>query len=162
MACKIPTNCWGKKYVEYMSLDEHCARCLSKSKWIICSWKSEVSKSTECSMRPFSDIVCLSFFSQGEFSFQDHTWKTISSSAKDLISSLLSVEPYKRPTASDVCLMLPPPLHIGKFEWHTTLLNSRTMYHFEPASAAPLGDRRLRKARSHGCRGRLKTAEVQC
>ncbi|KAJ1272930.1 hypothetical protein BS78_06G240800 [Paspalum vaginatum] len=35
---------------------------------------------------------------QGEFSFQDHTWKTISSSAKDLISSLLSVEPYKRPT----------------------------------------------------------------
>jgi len=53
---------------------------------------------------------------QGEFSFQDHTWKTISSSAKDLISSLLSVEPYKRPTASDVCLMLPPPLHIGKFE----------------------------------------------
>ncbi|GJM88930.1 hypothetical protein PR202_ga05512 [Eleusine coracana subsp. coracana] len=39
---------------------------------------------------------------QGEFSFQDHTWKTISSSAKDLISRLLSVEPYKRPTASDL------------------------------------------------------------
>uniref|UniRef100_A0A804P0Q0 calcium/calmodulin-dependent protein kinase n=1 Tax=Zea mays TaxID=4577 RepID=A0A804P0Q0_MAIZE len=39
---------------------------------------------------------------QGEFSFQDHTWKTISSSAKELISSLLSVEPYKRPTASDL------------------------------------------------------------
>ncbi|KAG2641669.1 hypothetical protein PVAP13_2KG237900 [Panicum virgatum] len=32
----------------------------------------------------------------------DHTWKTISSSAKELISSLLSVEPYKRPTASDL------------------------------------------------------------
>lgn len=39
---------------------------------------------------------------QGEFSFQDHTWKTISSSAKELISRLLSVEPYKRPTASDL------------------------------------------------------------
>ncbi|XP_052156122.1 uncharacterized protein LOC127773921 [Oryza glaberrima] len=39
---------------------------------------------------------------QGEFSFQDHTWKTISSSAKDLISRLLSVQPYKRPTASDL------------------------------------------------------------
>ncbi|OEL31760.1 Calcium and calcium/calmodulin-dependent serine/threonine-protein kinase [Dichanthelium oligosanthes] len=38
---------------------------------------------------------------QGEFSFQDHTWKTISSSAKELISRLLSVEPYKRPTARD-------------------------------------------------------------
>ncbi|XP_072955158.1 calcium and calcium/calmodulin-dependent serine/threonine-protein kinase-like isoform X2 [Typha angustifolia] len=38
----------------------------------------------------------------GEFSFEDQTWKTISSSAKDLISSLLSVEPYKRPTASDL------------------------------------------------------------
>ncbi|XP_037419627.1 calcium-dependent protein kinase 1-like [Triticum dicoccoides] len=41
---------------------------------------------------------------QGEFSFQEHTWKTITSSAKDLISSLLSVEPYKRPTASDLLM----------------------------------------------------------
>ncbi|XP_062231712.1 calcium-dependent protein kinase 1 [Phragmites australis] len=39
---------------------------------------------------------------QGEFSFQDHTWKRISSPAKELISSLLSVEPYKRPRASDL------------------------------------------------------------
>lgn len=41
---------------------------------------------------------------QGEFSFQEHTWKTITSSAKDLISSLLSVQPYKRPTASDLLM----------------------------------------------------------
>lgn len=41
---------------------------------------------------------------QGEFSFEEHTWKTITSSAKELISSLLSVEPYKRPTASDLLM----------------------------------------------------------
>nr|Q43531.1 RecName: Full=Calcium and calcium/calmodulin-dependent serine/threonine-protein kinase; Short=LlCCaMK [Lilium longiflorum]AAC49008.1 calcium/calmodulin-dependent protein kinase [Lilium longiflorum]prf//2113422A Ca/calmodulin-dependent protein kinase [Lilium longiflorum] len=38
----------------------------------------------------------------GDFSFEEHTWKTITSSAKDLISSLLSVDPYKRPTANDL------------------------------------------------------------
>ncbi|XP_020102239.1 calcium and calcium/calmodulin-dependent serine/threonine-protein kinase-like [Ananas comosus] len=38
----------------------------------------------------------------GEYSFEDQTWKTVTSSAKDLISSLLSVEPYKRPTADDL------------------------------------------------------------
>ncbi|XP_066370570.1 calcium and calcium/calmodulin-dependent serine/threonine-protein kinase isoform X3 [Miscanthus floridulus] len=65
---------------------------------------------------------------QGEFSFQDHTWKTISSSAKELISRLLSVEPYKRPTASDVCPMLfffllfHPYCHIGQSELHITVL----------------------------------------
>lgn len=41
---------------------------------------------------------------EGEFSFEEYTWKTITSSAKDLISSLLSVEPYKRPTASDLLM----------------------------------------------------------
>lgn len=38
----------------------------------------------------------------GDFSFGDQTWKTISSSAKDLISRLLAVEPYKRPTADEL------------------------------------------------------------
>ncbi|XP_042429941.1 calcium and calcium/calmodulin-dependent serine/threonine-protein kinase-like [Zingiber officinale] len=38
----------------------------------------------------------------GDFNFEDPTWKTISLSAKDLISRLLSVEPYKRPTATDL------------------------------------------------------------
>lgn len=38
----------------------------------------------------------------GDFSFDDITWKTISSSAKDLISRLLSVEPYKRPSAQEL------------------------------------------------------------
>ncbi|XP_065040266.1 calcium and calcium/calmodulin-dependent serine/threonine-protein kinase-like [Musa acuminata AAA Group] len=38
----------------------------------------------------------------GDFNFEDPTWKTISFSAKDLISRLLSVETYKRPTASDL------------------------------------------------------------
>ncbi|KAG0466307.1 hypothetical protein HPP92_017887 [Vanilla planifolia] len=38
----------------------------------------------------------------GDFSFEEHTWKTITSSAKDLISSLLAVEPYRRPTAADL------------------------------------------------------------
>ncbi|KAK8941227.1 Calcium and calcium/calmodulin-dependent serine/threonine-protein kinase [Platanthera zijinensis] len=38
----------------------------------------------------------------GDFSFEELTWKTISSSAKDLISRLLSVEVYKRPTAEDL------------------------------------------------------------
>jgi calcium-dependent protein kinase len=63
----------------------------------------------------------------GEFSFQDHTWKTISSPAKELISSLLSVEPYKRPTASDVCLDA-PPLHLGHLDLHITVLNLVTIY----------------------------------
>ncbi|XP_058079938.1 calcium and calcium/calmodulin-dependent serine/threonine-protein kinase-like [Magnolia sinica] len=34
---------------------------------------------------------------QGDFSFDEHTWKTISSSAKQLISSLLNVDPHRRP-----------------------------------------------------------------
>lgn len=38
----------------------------------------------------------------GDFSFEENTWKTISSSAKDLISSLLAVELHKRPTAEDL------------------------------------------------------------
>ncbi|XP_019705924.1 calcium and calcium/calmodulin-dependent serine/threonine-protein kinase isoform X2 [Elaeis guineensis] len=38
----------------------------------------------------------------GDFNFEDQTWKTISSSAKDLISRLLAVEPYKRPTAGEL------------------------------------------------------------
>lgn len=45
------------------------------------------------------------FYIQGDFNFENPTWKTISLSAKDLISRLLSVETYKRPTASDVWLM---------------------------------------------------------
>lgn len=39
---------------------------------------------------------------QGNFSFYDKTWSKISSSAKDLISSLLDVDPDKRPTADQV------------------------------------------------------------
>ena len=74
-----------------------------------------------------SNILCSSFSFQGEFSFQDHTWKTISSSAKELISSLLSVEPYKRPTASDVCLNA-PFLHLGHLDLYITALNLDTMY----------------------------------
>ncbi|PKA51190.1 Calcium and calcium/calmodulin-dependent serine/threonine-protein kinase [Apostasia shenzhenica] len=38
----------------------------------------------------------------GDFSFEEQTWKSITSSAKDLISSLLAVEPYRRPTAEDL------------------------------------------------------------
>ncbi|KAM0953929.1 putative calcium/calmodulin-dependent protein kinase CAMK-CAMK1-DCAMKL family [Dioscorea sansibarensis] len=38
----------------------------------------------------------------GDFSFDEHTWKTITPSAKQLISSLLSVDPFKRPTAKDL------------------------------------------------------------
>ncbi|ONK77985.1 uncharacterized protein A4U43_C02F13010 [Asparagus officinalis] len=38
----------------------------------------------------------------GDFSFDNLTWKTISSSAKELISRLLSVEPYKRPSAKEL------------------------------------------------------------
>ncbi|KAJ0961216.1 hypothetical protein J5N97_000810 [Dioscorea zingiberensis] len=38
----------------------------------------------------------------GDFSFDEHTWKTITSSAKQLISSLLSVDPSRRPTAKDL------------------------------------------------------------
>lgn len=40
----------------------------------------------------------------GDFSFDEHTWKNISSSAKQLISSLLSVDPHKRPTAHEILL----------------------------------------------------------
>ncbi|XP_059652873.1 calcium and calcium/calmodulin-dependent serine/threonine-protein kinase-like [Cornus florida] len=38
----------------------------------------------------------------GEFSFHEKTWKNISSSAKQLISSLLTVDPHRRPSAQDV------------------------------------------------------------
>nr|GMD03845.1 calcium and calcium/calmodulin-dependent serine/threonine-protein kinase-like [Ipomoea batatas] len=38
----------------------------------------------------------------GEFSFDEKTWKNISSSAKQLISSLLSVNPNMRPTAHEI------------------------------------------------------------
>ncbi|RZC79056.1 hypothetical protein C5167_003290 [Papaver somniferum] len=38
----------------------------------------------------------------GDFSFDDHSWKTISSSAKQLISSLLTVDPHRRPTAQQI------------------------------------------------------------
>lgn len=50
--------------------------------------------------------MCQMFCMQGDFSFDDITWKTISSSAKGLISRLLSVEPYKRPSAEEVWLVL--------------------------------------------------------
>ncbi|XP_058079570.1 calcium and calcium/calmodulin-dependent serine/threonine-protein kinase-like [Magnolia sinica] len=40
----------------------------------------------------------------GDFSFDEHTWKTISSSAKQLISSLLTVDPHRRPTAQELIL----------------------------------------------------------
>lgn len=39
---------------------------------------------------------------QGEFSFYEKTWKNISTSAKDLISSLLAVDPSRRPNAEEV------------------------------------------------------------
>ncbi|KAK9048455.1 hypothetical protein SSX86_032580 [Deinandra increscens subsp. villosa] len=38
----------------------------------------------------------------GNFSFYEKTWKKISSSAKDLISRLLNVDPEKRPTANEI------------------------------------------------------------
>jgi len=38
----------------------------------------------------------------GEFSFYEKTWKNISSSAKDLISSLLTVDPHRRPNAEEI------------------------------------------------------------
>lgn len=38
----------------------------------------------------------------GEFSFYEKTWKNISSSAKDLISNLLAVDPQRRPSAEEV------------------------------------------------------------
>lgn len=38
----------------------------------------------------------------GEFSFYEKTWKNISTSAKDLISSLLAVDPSRRPNAEEV------------------------------------------------------------
>ncbi|GMP60929.1 hypothetical protein CsSME_00023601 [Camellia sinensis var. sinensis] len=38
----------------------------------------------------------------GEFSFYEKTWKNISSSAKQLISSLLNVDPHRRPSAQEI------------------------------------------------------------
>lgn len=38
----------------------------------------------------------------GQFSFDEKTWKNISSSAKQLISSLLEVDPNMRPTAQEI------------------------------------------------------------
>lgn len=38
----------------------------------------------------------------GEFSFYEKTWKNITSSAKQLISDLLQVDPHRRPSAQDV------------------------------------------------------------
>nr|AAD28791.1 calcium/calmodulin-dependent protein kinase [Nicotiana tabacum]AAD52098.1 calcium/calmodulin-dependent protein kinase [Nicotiana tabacum] len=38
----------------------------------------------------------------GQFSFDEKTWKNISSSAKQLISSLLKVDPNMRPTAQEI------------------------------------------------------------
>ncbi|XP_043707363.1 calcium/calmodulin-dependent serine/threonine-protein kinase-like isoform X2 [Telopea speciosissima] len=40
----------------------------------------------------------------GDISFEDHTWTSISPSAKQLISSLLTVDPQKRPTAQEILL----------------------------------------------------------
>eukprot|EP01018_Ginkgo_biloba_P037986 Gb_12056 [translate_table: standard] len=40
----------------------------------------------------------------GDFNFDEHTWKTVSSSAKQLISSLLAVDPQRRPTAKELLL----------------------------------------------------------
>lgn len=40
----------------------------------------------------------------GDFNFDEHTWKTVSSSAKHLISSLLAVDPRLRPTANELLL----------------------------------------------------------
>ncbi|KAL4203266.1 hypothetical protein AMTRI_Chr01g103130 [Amborella trichopoda] len=40
----------------------------------------------------------------GDFSFDEHTWKTISPSAKQLISDLLAVDPHRRPTAKELLL----------------------------------------------------------
>ncbi|XP_030962137.1 calcium and calcium/calmodulin-dependent serine/threonine-protein kinase-like [Quercus lobata] len=38
----------------------------------------------------------------GEFSFYEKTWKNISSSVKQLISSLLTVDPHRRPSAEEL------------------------------------------------------------
>lgn len=43
---------------------------------------------------------------QGQFSFDEKTWKNISSSAKQLISNLLKVDPNMRPTAQQVRLYI--------------------------------------------------------
>ncbi|PKU67615.1 Calcium and calcium/calmodulin-dependent serine/threonine-protein kinase [Dendrobium catenatum] len=53
---------------------------------------------TSACIRFLPDVGLLS----GDFTFEEHTWKTITSSAKDLISSLLAVEPHRRPTADDL------------------------------------------------------------
>ncbi|XP_057498166.1 calcium and calcium/calmodulin-dependent serine/threonine-protein kinase-like [Actinidia eriantha] len=38
----------------------------------------------------------------GEFSFYEKTWKNVSSSARQLISSLLTVDPHRRPSAHEI------------------------------------------------------------
>eukprot|EP00249_Psilotum_nudum_P017727 c26460_g1_i1 orf=415-1971(-) len=40
----------------------------------------------------------------GDFNFDEYTWKTVSQSAKQLISSLLTVDPHRRPTAAELLL----------------------------------------------------------
>jgi len=53
--------------------------------------------------------------------------------------------------------------HTGRSELHITVLKlGDLLASFGPASGASLGDWGLRKARPHGCRGRIKAAEVQC
>jgi calcium-dependent protein kinase len=42
------------------------------------------------------------FAVQGDFSFYEKTWKNITSSAKQLITDLLQVDPERRPSAQDV------------------------------------------------------------
>ncbi|CAI9093542.1 OLC1v1029056C1 [Oldenlandia corymbosa var. corymbosa] len=39
---------------------------------------------------------------QGSFSFHEKTWKSITSSARQLISSLLTVDPQRRPSAAEI------------------------------------------------------------
>jgi calcium-dependent protein kinase len=39
---------------------------------------------------------------QGDFTFYEKTWKNITSSAKQLITDLLQVDPERRPSAQDV------------------------------------------------------------
>nr|DAD43212.1 TPA_asm: hypothetical protein HUJ06_001442 [Nelumbo nucifera] len=50
----------------------------------------------------------------GEFNFDEPTWKTISSPAKQLISSLLTVDPHKRATAQEVIITLLHPWVMGE------------------------------------------------
>ncbi|XP_042512994.1 calcium and calcium/calmodulin-dependent serine/threonine-protein kinase-like [Macadamia integrifolia] len=60
----------------------------------------------------------------GEFSFDEHSWQNISSSAKQLISNLLVVDPCRRPTAQE--LLLHP--------WVTGASASRDLMDFEIVS----------------------------